>query len=184
MFDWSGVPLEFFDLYMEAGDVKAVSSEDAESVSVEVWISCRSSRSHIRPECANIRRVPIYALIRKILRLCGEKQAIVLFMCDDSRNPGSDTVGQSGALCMILRELIRLEKLRHAVLYTGYFREQIIREFSGRFFREADRQEFIRLYRLIDVLILCQPNRHSPAANRQIISGKETIREALELMPE
>jgi len=170
MFDWTGVPIGLFDVYMEVGEIKALKSAGTDYVPIEVWIGCCSSKNRIRPECRDIRRRPVYGVMKQILRLCGEKQALLIFQCDESGDPGSDTTGQSGTIFLLLRELRRLGKVKNAVVYTGYFREQ-------------DRENHIELYRAIDVLILSQYHAHWNSPGRRILSGREQILQCLELMP-
>lgn len=183
MFDWTGVPLDLFDVYMEVGEVKALDAEGGDYVPIEVWICSCFSQNRIRPECQDIRRRPVYGVLKQILKLCGEKQALLMFQCDESGDPGSDTTGQSGTIYLLLRELRRLGKVKHAVVYSGCFREQVIRGCQSRFFRERDREHHIALYRTIDVLILSRYHAYYNSPGCRILSGKEQILSALELMP-
>jgi len=183
MFDWTGVPIGLFDIYMEVGEIKALKSAGTDYVPIEVWIGCCSSKNRIRPECRDIRRRPVYGVMKQILRLCGEKQALLIFQCDESGDPGSDTTGQSGTIFLLLRELRRLGKVKNAVVYTGYFREQVIRGCQSRFFREQDQENHMELYRTIDVLILSQYHAYWQSPGRRILSGREQILQCLELMP-
>lgn len=121
--------------------------------------------------------------MKQILKLCGEKQALLIFQCDESGDPGSDTTGQSGTISLLLRELRRLGKVKNAVVYTGYFREQVVRGCQSRFFREQDRENHRELYRTIDVLILSQYHAYWQSPGHRILSGREQILQCLELMP-
>ncbi|MBQ3504823.1 MAG: hypothetical protein IJA75_08995 [Oscillospiraceae bacterium] len=42
MFDWTGVPIGLFDVYMEVGEIKALKSAGTDYVPIEVWIGCVS----------------------------------------------------------------------------------------------------------------------------------------------
>lgn len=183
MFDWTGVPMEMFDVYMEVGNVKALNAESSDYVPIEVWIGCCSSRNRVRPECRDIRRRPVYGVMKQILKFCGDRQALLIFQCDESGDPGSDTSAQSGTICLLLRELKKLNKVKHTVIYSGYFREQVIRDMKSRFFRERDRENHMDLYRMIDVLVLSRYHAYYHAPGSRILSGREQILTCLELMP-
>jgi len=51
MFNWDGVPMDMFDVYMEVGDVKALPAEGKDYVPIEVWVSCCSARERAPSVC-------------------------------------------------------------------------------------------------------------------------------------
>lgn len=183
MFNWDGVPMDMFDVYMEVGDVKALPAEGKDYVPIEVWVSCCSAREYIRPECRDIRRRPVYGVLKQILKLSGDKQALLIFQCDESGIPGSDTVGQSITLYLLLRELLKLNKVKYSIAYTGYYREQVTALFQSRFRREQNRLNCMNFYRCLDVLVLSQYNSYAHSPGPKILTGTEEIRNALGLFP-
>lgn len=159
MFDWEGCPLGLFDLYMEVGDVKAEAAGDG-SVGIEIWIGSCRAKEFTRPECAEIRRRPIYGVMKQILKLSGEREVRLVFLCDDIESWGNDTENQSGAIYLLLRELKKLGKPIHTTLYTRKSRAQIALR-SESFGSSRDKTEYDGLYEILDVLVTEQANPYT-----------------------
>ena len=159
MFDWEGCPLSLFDLYMGVGDVKAEAAGDG-SVRIEIWIGSSMAKEFSRPECAQIRRRPIYGVMKQILKLSGEREARLVFLCDDIESWGNDTENQSIGIYLLLRELKKLGKPIHTTLYTRKSRAQIA-QCSESFGSSRDRAEYDGLYEILDELITEQANPYT-----------------------
>lgn len=163
-----------FDLYMEVGEIKTLETGDGR-VWIEVWVGSTFAKERARPECQNVRRRPIYGVLKRILALCGDGKARLIFQCDDVDSWGNDTENQSCALFLLLRELKRLEKLESAVMFTRKTREQI-RQRSGSFEKKREKAEYDGLYEMLDVLVTRQANLHSGGGtvivrNQDLLSG-------------
>lgn len=174
MFDWKGCPMELFDKYMEVGDVKAVASKDENCVCIEIWVGSGFAKTHVRPECGTIRRRPLYGILKQVEKLCAGRRTHLLFMCDDEEcGFGNDTENWAGAIGLLLRELKRAGIVERTILFTRKSSEQIQSRTMGRFRREDDREEYIYLFRTLDVLITQQANRYASAEHRQIFARDE-----------
>lgn len=163
MFNWEGCPIGLFDMYMEVLEVKAVETPE-NAVCIEVWF-----RDKYTGGTPPVRR-PIYGIMKQILKLCGDRQAILLFMCEDPVSRYCiDAESWSSAIYLLLRELHCLGKVRASALFTHKSPAQIQQRREGFFRTDRDREEYLALYDILDVLVACQPNRYAPADNRQII---------------
>lgn len=174
MINWEGCPSGLFDVHMEVGEVKPLETGDGQ-VWIEVWIGSTFAKERARSECQNVRRRPIYGVMKRILALCPEGKASLIFQCDDPDSWGNDTENQSCALFLLLRELERLGKLEKAVMFTRKTREQI-QQRSGGFEKERDKAEYDGLYEMLDILVTRQANRYSGsgtviAKDKALLSG-------------
>lgn len=174
MINWEGCPIGLFDLYMEVGEVKTVEAGD-KRVWIEVWIGSSFAKECSRSECKNIRRRPIFSVMKQILKLSGNGKAGLIFQCDDPDSWGNDTENQSGAIFLLLRELKLLGKLGPVLMFTRKSREQIRQRSSG-FQSQRDKAEYDGLYEMLDVLVTRQANRYSGsgiviAKDKGLLSG-------------
>lgn len=174
MFDWSGCPTGLFDLYMEVGAVQPAGVSTDACEYLEIWIGDSFAKDPVRPECDNIRRRPIYGILKQILKLCGEKKAGLIFMCDDLPSRyGSDSTSWSSAIYLLLRELQKTDKLGPSILFSRNTLSQILQQGSKPTLAEKDRTEYQALYELLDVLVTQQANRYSDPAHRTVIAYQE-----------
>ncbi|MBE6957660.1 MAG: hypothetical protein E7447_00715 [Ruminococcaceae bacterium] len=158
MYDWSGCPAGFFDLYMETGQVKKVPTA-SEPVLVEVWVASTFAASAVQEECKEASRRPIYDVLKQIRGLCGDQPACVIFLSDDGRN---DAVAWSAAVTLLIKQLKKEKLLACSVLYaaTG---DEITRELKD----------------LSDVLVCGQSNPRQDKADVQIRSKISQLPSAL-----
>lgn len=171
MINWEGCFVSLFDLYMEVGEVKPVEAGDGR-VWIEVWIGSTFAKERSRPECRNVRRRPIYGVMKRILTLCPDGKAGLIFQCDDPDSWGNDTENQSCALFLLLRELKQQGKLGRTVMFTRKTMEQIRQRSSG-IEIEREKAEYDGLYEMLDVLITRQANRHSGSGT--VIAGNQDL---------
>jgi len=102
-----------------------------------------------------------------------EKYCLV-FMCDDVAGWGNDTEEWSRSIYLLLEELKNRKKLAGSVLFTRKTGEQIRqRSQSSDFRREKDRNEYIVLYKTLDVLVTQQANRYASAEKRSVFYASE-----------
>ena len=113
MYDWSGCPAGWFDLYMEVGAVRKVPVES--DFVVEIWVASTFGRNTVREECKDRSRRPIYDVLKQIRSLCENEPAGVLFLSDDGRN---DAVAWSAAVTLLIRQLKKEKLSAYTVLYT------------------------------------------------------------------
>jgi len=171
---WDGCPASLFDLYIEVGEIKPISRSDCDCSYVDVWIGSSVGNASFRQECANVQRRPIWTVFKQILKLSKNKEVCLVFMCDDIADWGNDTEEWSRSIYLLLEELKNRKKLAGSVLFTRKTGEQIRqRSQSSDFRREKDRNEYIALYKTLDVLVTQQANRYASAEKRSVFYASE-----------
>jgi hypothetical protein len=114
MFRWDDCPLALFDQYIEVGTVRRSAFQTEECAFVEVWLASFFTRVHLREECWQPKRRPIYGVAKQIRKLSEHKPVCVVLLCDDGQQ---DTLLWGRAILLLLRELERDATLRHAILF-------------------------------------------------------------------
>lgn len=64
--------------------MKPAGAETEDCVYLEIWVGSSFSKEHIRPECEDIRRRPIYGILMQILKLCAQKRAGLGWLLDEA----------------------------------------------------------------------------------------------------
>lgn len=64
--------------------MKPAGAETEDCVYLEIWVGSSFSKEHIRPECEDIRRRPIYGILKQILKLCAQKRAGLGWLLDEA----------------------------------------------------------------------------------------------------
>lgn len=184
MFHWEGCPSILFDLYMEVGDVTARAPENEDTVYIEVWVGSSFSKNHIRSQCRDIRRRPVYGIMKQILKLCGNKKAGLIFMADDENQWNIDAESWSGSIFPLLSELQKLDKLHCSILYTRKSFDFILQKKQGQFRRERDKAEYNGLFEMLDILVTGQANPYAPAESRTVHARADSSQDGLDWLPE
>lgn len=159
MFDWNGCPPGMFDIYVEVGEVKSCGSDPDGSVSIELWTaSCLSPRSSLS-ECASPVRRPVYGVLKQIRKLSEGMPVSLSVMCNGVT---CDTVDQSVALALLIKQLKSEGLLKETVIYTGYSKARLEERIqTSKWRRSSDRELFLSLYELTDTVVFEKANRYS-----------------------
>jgi len=162
MSKWNGVPLEMFDIYIEVGEIRLAEAKDDDCVNVEVWIGSCFTREYLREECKTIDRRSVYGLMKQILKMAGDKQVCITFMCDDIDSFGNDTSDWSSSIYLLVNELRNRGKVNNSTLYTRKSYEEVMERANREFLRQSAKEQYLKLYEILDVLITeCANPYHS-----------------------
>ena len=146
--------MSLFNLYMEVGEVKRSHVEVDGCVFIEVWVTSFSSRSDKREECKTYKRRPIYSILDQIKELIGDREACVLFLCNDG---GDETVGWGVALALLWHHLKQTAK--YAVVFTKETKEEIDSLASAnRYMSESDTQLAVSFFEQADAIVTSRSN--------------------------
>lgn len=145
--------MSLFDLYMEVGEIKRSPAEVDGCVFIEVWVAS-SWRSGKRAECRSSKRRPLYGILDRIQKLIGDREACVLFMCDDGSD---DAVGWGMALALLWHHLKKTAK--YAVVFTGQTKEQMdAPESADRYRTQEDAQLARAFFEQADAIVTERSN--------------------------
>lgn len=168
MFNWNECPSELFDMYIEVGGIKESSVKSEECVFIELWISTVFSTDWHRYECKSPVRVPIYDVLKQIRKLCGAKAACMIIMCDDVCY---DTMNWGISLSLLLQQLEKEKILKHSLIYTKMSSDEVEQlEQTTKWRKNSDKEKFLLLFDMLDVLVFEQANCYSKQKNIQIQS--------------
>ena len=178
---WSGCPVGLYNLYMEAGEVRAVAVEGAPCVYVEVWVCSVFSKNCVRPECRAPVRRTIYDVVKQIRKLSGGKPVCLVFLSDDRQDDPADW---SVALWLLVQQLEAEGLLGHALLYTKKTPERL--EAFGRtvWRTEQDRERFLALFARLDAVVYGQANPYQEAPGQVAGKGRSLQRYCKAVAPE
>ncbi len=159
MFNWAGCPPELYNLYIEVGEVKISSVRSDTCVFIEVWVASNYQDNRGRIECEKPVRRPIYAVFKQIQRLCGDRPACVVIMCNDV---GVDTLDWGVSLSLLLWQLNKENRVKHTMLYTKKTKEQVEAMPEADLWRSEKDKELVRsLINTVDVFVYEQANCYS-----------------------
>ena len=149
-----GRSMSLFGLYMEVGEVKRSHVEVDGCVFVEVWLASFASSPGKRADCKRYKRRPIYSVLEQIKELIGDREACVLFLCDDGRD---ETVSWGDALALLWHHLKQTAK--YAVVFTKETKEQIDDLASAdRYMSESDTQLAVSFFEQADAIVTSRSN--------------------------
>ena len=149
-----GRSMSLFGLYMEVGEVKRSPVEVDGCVFVEVWLASFASSPGKRTECKTYKRRPIYSVLEQIKELIGDREACVLFLCDDGRD---ETVSWGDALALLWHHLKKTAK--YAVVFTKESKEQLdMLGSANRYLSEDNTQLALSFFAEADAIVTERSN--------------------------
>ena len=166
MSDYYRCPLEIFNMYIEVGDVKEAKIKSEECTYIEVWISPIFSNNCVRTECKHPMRRPIYSVLKQIQKLCINKPACVIIMCDDM---GGDTITWGISISLLLQQLEKENILVHSMLFTKSDEKNAINfAHTAKHWSNKEKETFLLLFDMLDAVVYGQSNYYSRKEKIQI----------------
>ena len=166
MFRWDDCPLELFDQYIEVGEVKRSPFQEQACTFVEVWVASFFHKDHLRAECSQPKRRPIYGVAQQIRKLSENKPVCVVLLCDDNQK---DTLLWGVALFLLLRELQKDGTLKYCILFLRDSTEEIDAFLhTARWRTEKDAAHMRNFLGLPDAVVYGQPNYYVNQENIHI----------------